>query len=183
MPYSFYVPRMASSFTEDSVKSIFQFQFWFGVVKRVDFVPIEGAPKFQKAFVHMETINSCEFTDSVMTKVFNEAKSVRLDIDANSYWILLANKYPVAETTLNNSQLAENANILQALVFQQSEQISLLQETVFNLIQRIFDEKNEKNVIFAYTNFMKHGKYFDKGFIGSDGNIETESDFSVGPSI
>jgi hypothetical protein len=180
MTYSFYIPRMASSFTEEPVKTVFQ---TLGTVKRVDFVPIEGESKFQKAFVHMATINSSEFTHSVMHKVFNESKGVRLDIDASSYWILLANKNPVAETTLNNSQLAENANILQALVFKQSEEIARLQETVFNLTQRIFDNEKEQNVIFAYTNYMKHGKYFDKGFIGSDGNVETEVDLGVGPAI
>ena len=161
------------------MKTVFQTKFWIGDVRRVDFVPIDGESKFQKAFVHMETINFSGFAESVMNDVFNENKSVKLNVDANSYWILLANKNPVAETNLNNSQLAENANILQALVFQQSEQISRLQETVFNLTQRIFDSEKEKNVIFAYTNFMKHGTYFDKGFIGSDGNVDLE----VGPSI
>jgi hypothetical protein len=183
MTYSFYVPRMASSFTEASVKAVFQNQFWLGTVKRVDFVPIEGESKFQKAFVHMETINRCESTDSVMNKVFNESKSVRMNIDASSYWVLLANKNPVAETALNNSQLAENANILQALVFKQSEEIARLQETVFNLTQRIFDNEKEQNVIFAYANYVKHGKYFDKGFISSDGNGEAEVDLGVGPAI
>jgi len=183
MTYSFYIPRMASTFTEDSVKAVFQNHFWLGTAKRVDFVPIEGESKFKKAFVHMETINPCATTRDTMHKVFNESMGVRMNLDASSYWVLLANKNPVAETSLNNSQLAENANILQALVFKQSEEIARLQETVFNLTQRIFDKDKEQNVIFAYANFMKHGKYFDKGFIDSDGNVEAEVDLGVGPAI
>ena len=185
MSYSFFIPLMANRYTADSVKDIFQYTFGIGPVNRVDFVPIEGNPRFQKAFVHMASINYSETVDTIMTKVFNNQESVRMHPDAanaKAYWILLANKNPVTETSLNIHQVAENARILQDLVFKQSDQIARLQETVYNLTTRIFDEKNEQNVIYAYSNFMKHGNYFDKGFIQDESAMQFE-DMGVGPEI
>ena len=187
MSYSFYVPLMALRYTEESVKTIFESKFGLGVVNRVDFVAIEGNQRFQKAFIHMSTINCIESVDAIMTKVFNNHESVRMYPDAvnvNTYWILLANKNPVTETSLNIHQVTENARILQELVFKQTEQIARLQETVYNLTTRIFDHVAEKNVIYAYSNFMKHGNYFDKGFIQDESAMQfLGEDMGVGPAL
>lgn len=187
MSYSFFIPIMSNRYTVESVKEIFQSTFGIGEVKRVDFVPIEGNPRFQKSFVHMASINYSESVDAIMTKVFNNQESVRMYPDAvnpKAYWILLANKNPVTETTLNIHQVVENARILQELVFNQSAQIARLQETVYNLTTRIFDEKNEQNVIYAYSNYMKHGKYFDKGFMQDESTMQfLGENMGVGPEI
>ena len=131
------MPRVHSNVNEWSVRSVVEQQYRIGTVARVDFVPIEGTPHFKKAFVHMGEINQCDSTNAIMTKVFNNNESVRLDLmdGSNAYWILLANKNPVAETTLNIHQLAENANILQAVVFKQAEEIAILKEMVAKLME------------------------------------------------
>jgi hypothetical protein len=90
----------------------------------------------------------------------------------------------VTETSLNIHQVVENARILQELVFKQSDQIARLQETVYNLTTRIFDEENEQNVIYAYSNYMKHGKYFDKGFMQDESTMQfLGENMGVGPEI
>ena len=140
MSYSFYIPLVSYRYTEESVKAIFEGKFGLGQVNRVDFVPIEGNQRFQKAFVHMTSIHYSESVDAIMTKVFNNQEGVRMypdDFNAQAYWILLANKNPVTETTLNIHQVVENARILQELVFKQVDQIERLQETVYSLTNRM----------------------------------------------
>ena len=65
--YSFYVPRMATTHGEDSVRAAFRF---LGNVKRADFVPIEGDDRFQKAFVHMDHIIESDTNSEIMNRVF-----------------------------------------------------------------------------------------------------------------
>jgi len=182
MSYSFYIPRVASRYNEDTVKAVFQSQCMIGSVNRVDFVPIEGNTKFQTAFVHMSSINSSDITDKIITKVFCDGESIRIYpdvINTNVYWILLANKNPVSETKLNIHQLAENANILQALVFKQVEQIARLQETVCNLTARIFDENCEKSTIYAYSNFVKHVTYYENGHLPDEWSCDNKVESNV----
>jgi len=88
----------------------------------------------------MTSINYSESVDAIMTKVFNNQEGVRMypdTLNANAYWILLANKNPVTETTLNIHQVVENARILQDLVFKQVDQIERLQEMVYSLTNRM----------------------------------------------
>lgn len=138
MSYSFYVPRVHSSVNEQTVKTVIEQHYRIGTVTRVDFVPIDGTTHFNKAFIHMGEINQgSQYTNDIMTRVFNNNESVRINLmDGSSYWILLANKNPVAETTLNIHQLAENANILQALVLKQADEIAELKEMVAKLMAR-----------------------------------------------
>jgi hypothetical protein len=128
---SFFIPRMLAEYDETRVKGIFASVICVGVVSRVDFVPIEGEPRFQKAFVHMEQIYNAPTTSHIMSEVFDGNRGVRVYpgmFHQNEYWVLLKNKTPVAETKLNIHQVAENARILQSVVEAQANEIKALRE-------------------------------------------------------
>ena len=129
--FSFFIPRMLAEYNETRVKGIFASVMCVGVVSRVDFVPIEGEPRFQKAFVHMEQIYNTPATSHIMSEVFEGNRGVRAYpamFHQNEYWVLLKNKIPVAETKLNIHQVAENARILQSVVEAQANEIKALRE-------------------------------------------------------
>ena len=134
--YSFYIPRVCRTYTEDQIKIVFSDVLMIGDVKRVDFVPI--SKRFQRAFVHMDFFYNVETTNEIRTKVFKEGKPVwvypsqlfknpllkkveqnfcslfpkkRL-IDNHVYWILLKNNNPLPETIMNISQIANQMNTI-----------------------------------------------------------------------
>jgi hypothetical protein len=128
---SFFIPRMLAEYDETRVKGIFASVICVGVVSRVDFVPIEGEPRFLKAFVHMEQIYNTPATSHIMSEAFDGNRGVRVYpgmFHQNEYWVLLKNKTPVAETKLNIHQVAENARILQSVVEAQANEIKALRE-------------------------------------------------------
>ena len=128
---SFFVPRMLTEYDETRVKGIFASVMCVGTVNRVDFVPIEGEPRFQKAFIHMEQIYNTPATSHLMSEVFDGNRGVRMYpgmFRQNEYWVLLKNKTPVQETKLNIHQVAENARILQSVVETQAKEIKALRE-------------------------------------------------------
>lgn len=129
--FSFFVPRMLAEYDETRVKGIFANVLCVGIVSRVDFIPIEGEPRFQKAFIHMEQIYNTPSTSHVMSEVFEGNRGVRVYpgmFHQNEYWVLLKNKTPVQETKLNIHQVAENARILQSVVETQAKEIKALRE-------------------------------------------------------
>lgn len=136
--YSFYVPRMLAEYDDVSVKGIITNYFAIGVVNRVDFVPIEGESRYQKAFIHMYTIYDNANTTHIINEVFNNEKNVRVypnQYTSNEYWILLKNTKPVSETKLNIHQVVENANILQSVVEAQALEIKTLREEMLKLTE------------------------------------------------
>ena len=133
--YSFYVPRIHDSCSDEQVRLQFRLQ-GVGVVRRVDFNPILGT-NFKKAFVHMESVFDTDFARTVVETVFVKREFTHIYPDITNpsiYWILLMNTRPVPETNLNLHQLAENHRILEQLVFQQQQQIDQLQMTLNHLI-------------------------------------------------
>jgi len=122
---------MLGEYCETRVKGIFESVICVGTVNRVDFVPIEGEPRFQKAFIHMEQIYNTPATSHLMSEVFEGNRGVRMYpgmFRQNEYWVLLKNKTPVQETKLNIHQVAENARILQSVVETQAKEIKALRE-------------------------------------------------------
>ncbi|MFY7729666.1 MAG: hypothetical protein ACOVRN_09135 [Flavobacterium sp.] len=131
--FSFFVPRMLTEYDETRVKGIFASVICVGSVTRVDFVPIEGEPRFQKAFIHMEQIYNTPANSYITSEVFEGNRGVRVYpgmFNQNEYWVLLKNKTPVQETKLNIHQVAENARILQSVVEAQANEIKSLREQV-----------------------------------------------------
>jgi hypothetical protein len=133
--YSFYVPRVHDSCSDEQVRLQFRLQ-GVGIVRRVDFNPILGT-NFKKAFVHMESMLNTDYARAVIDTVFVKREFIQIHPDITNpsiYWILLKNTCPVPETTLNVHQLAENHRILEQLVFQQQQQIDQLQATLNRII-------------------------------------------------
>jgi len=142
---SIYIPLINVNFSEEKIQKIFE-ELQIGVVSRVDFVAIEGNSRMKKAFVHLSKCYDTQLSFEIKLK-FDEDLAFRLypDMDSRVYWILLKNKYPIPETTLNVHQLAENHRILEELVLKQNdelresrdlqaEQIDRLQQSVWQLL-------------------------------------------------
>ncbi len=133
--YSFYVPRVHNSCSEEQVRLQFRLHN-IGVVRRVDFNQLADT-NFMSAFVHMESMFDTDVARAVIDTVFGHQQPYRMHPDitnASIYWILLRNTRPVPETTLNIHQVVENHRILEQLVFQQHQQIEQLQATLNRLI-------------------------------------------------
>ena len=111
--YSFYIPRVSRTYTEEEIKIIFSSVLMIGDVKRVDFVPIDK--KFQRAFVHMDMFYDVETTNGLRETVFEQGRAVRVypgQLVKRIYWILLNNNNPVPETTMNLSQIVAQMNTM-----------------------------------------------------------------------
>ena len=74
--YSFYIPRVSRTYTEEEIKIIFSSVLMIGDVKRVDFVSINK--KFQRAFVHMDMFYDVETTNGLRETVFEQGRAVRV---------------------------------------------------------------------------------------------------------
>ena len=134
--FSFFVPRMLTEYDETRVKGILANVICVGIVSRVDFVPIEGEPRFQKAFIHMEQLYNTPATSHIMSEVFEGHRGVRVYpgmFHQNEYWVLLKNKSPVQETKLNIHQVVENTRILQSVVEAQAKEIKAMREQLFQI--------------------------------------------------
>lgn len=180
--YSFYVPRMLTEYDETRVRGCVSSVLCIGEVMRVDFVPIEGEPRFQKAFIHMGMIyGGHQSTDHIMNEVFNNDKGVRVypsQFGSSEYWILLKNKKPVSETKLNIHQVAENATILQSVVEAQAEEIRVLRQRHSDDIHRLHQTIQEMLMFVCPTpdatryrliNNMKYGQECDTDYLVPNG--------------
>ena len=168
---SFFIPRMAARFTEQQVHEVFD-RFYIGRVNRVDFVPMAGETRFQSAFVHMESVNDVHATNVIMDRVFTQNKGYKIYpdyINQNAYWVLLKNNKPVSETRLNIHQIAENANLLQDLVAKQGLQITRLQDVIYQMSSKLYDQPSEMHKIYKLNNYMVHSRIYDKGMLNKDG--------------
>ena len=134
---SIYIPRIGINTDEISLQIMFD-QLLIGSVSRVDFVQIEDNARFKKAFVHLSEYYDTEIAYDIKDSFYND-KPYHLYPDENSrvYWILLKNKSPIPETTLNVHQLAENHRILEAQVWQQAGQIDILLTTKSRMTEQI----------------------------------------------
>lgn len=173
--YSIYIPRMATTHGEDSVRAAFRF---LGNVKRADFVPIEGDDRFQKAFVHFDHIIESETNAEIINRVFERNENTRIypeTFNTRVYWILLRNKNPVTETKLNIHQVVENANILQSVVEAQAEEIRVMREQHVTDIHRLHQTIHEMLIPgpaatrYRLINNMKYGQQCDTDYLVPNG--------------
>ena len=172
--YSFYIPRMATTHGEDSVRAAFRF---LGNVKRADFIPIEGDDRFQKAFVHLDHIIESETNTEIINRVFERGENTRIypeTFNPRVYWILVRTKNPVTETRLNIHQVVENANILQSVVEAQAQEIKALREQYSGDIHRLHQTIQEMLLFvcpapdaihYRLVNNMKYGQQCDTDYI------------------
>lgn len=128
--YSIYVPRVK---TFDHDENFFKNYFaWFGCVSRVDFVALDDAyssnGRFRKAFVHFESVFAGYGIVNQVLTVLENGESYRVSLYGGDYMILLKNKVPVAATTLNIHQLAENYRLLEEKSRGMEEKMKALEE-------------------------------------------------------
>ena len=115
--YSVYIPRIHSRWTEVDVACLFD-RTQFGVVKRVDFLPIDNHTATTKrtdiirAFVHFSEVYNTKYTLEILDAI-DSGECFRQRISQEEFWMLLKNKNPVLETRLNIHQVVENATILE----------------------------------------------------------------------
>ena len=129
--YSFYIPRISRTYTEEQIKIIFSFSLMIGQVKRVDFVPINK--KLKRAFVHMDIFYNLDTAKKIKHIVFEQGKPFRVFIGPllekveetfgflfssevkqaeKERWVLLKNKTPIDDTNMNIHQLADRCNTI-----------------------------------------------------------------------
>jgi hypothetical protein len=134
--YSVYIPKIFKNHGIEKIGSVF-FELRVGKVTRVDFVPIEDPnPKFHSAFVYFTKLYNNK-PNHILDNIESKGKYL-LNLDANigvsrntnsEYWILLKNKSPFDETTLNIHQLAHNmAKMEEKMTKMEEENITLRKE-------------------------------------------------------
>lgn len=174
---SIYIPRVLKFHTTESIANIC-FHAGIGIVHRVDFVAIENGEYYISVFIHLKEVNSYSYLLSGILSQFDQGNSYRFRVSPDEFWILLKAKNVVPDTRLNIHQLAENHRLLEELVASQAEEmtrmkgdIERLQETVYQLLGVI---PLESSKIYGYFNFMKYGKFHDKGELyGNDGEVQS----------
>jgi len=172
---SIYIPRIGINTDEISMQIVFE-NLLIGRVSRVDFVPIDSNTRMKKAFVHMSEYYDTEIAFEIKD-AFNNNIAYQLypDVDSRHYWILLKNKCPIPETTLNVHQLAENHRILEEVVFKQTEQIDGLQRSNERMAEQIERLQQTLEQFLGHTTMSEkqfkmfvdvlydHGTFVDKG--------------------
>jgi len=129
---SYFIPRVHASVDEEFLKIQLE-NFWMNraglgksnvtqphlYIQRVDFVPYENNPSFNKVFVYHNSAAERDMTNEVIyqTKQIFEAEDKKSPIRCNffhrgknSYWLLLPNLNPL---TLRQQEYAKNISELQ----------------------------------------------------------------------
>jgi len=139
---SIYIPRVSSHITEDNIISVFYNQR-IGVVKRVDFVPIDKKPGFienvndvvKACFVHFQTWTRLP---SKILETLENGEGYKFYFDEyynkSSYWILLKAINPIQDTMMNNHQIVDNCRHLEKLIENKDKQIEKITNNVMDLV-------------------------------------------------
>ncbi len=126
---SVYIPRIRSDFNIDDIHKQFMH---IGKIDRIDLVPLEDekiSKYFYSAFVYVgEWFLNTEICQNIARDLAQPGGkgSYKLNINANNYWIICINHKPIANTSFNIHQIAEQNRLLQ-------EQNRLLQERILNI--------------------------------------------------
>lgn len=171
---SLYIPRIKKQYSSADILRIFNDSF-IGNVKRVDFVECATEDSsFQSAFVHLYNYFDTEIGIDISSFV-NQNRAYRFYMGNNEYWLLLQNKNPVPETKMNIHQVVENARLLEQrvaeqeeIIMTQSKQIERIQDTIYQMLGRTFDQDTEMDMIYTHFNYMMCGKMHDKGWLDDD---------------
>ena len=171
---SLYIPRIKKQYSSNDISRIFN-DGLIGNVKRVDFVECAtDDSSFQSAFVHLYNYFDTEIGIDISSFV-NQNRAYRFYMGNNEYWLLLQNKNPVPETKMNIHQVVENARLLEQRVAEQEEiirsqskQIERIQDTIYQMLGRTFDQDKEMETIYVNYNYMVYGKMHDKGWLSCD---------------
>lgn len=190
---SFYIPRLAVTFTSESVKYIFRAS-GIGDVKRVDFTSIVSREnmvsnsttnEYQSAFVHVNYMYETDIAKVIM-KYITAGTPYKFWVKPGLFWLILKNTNPIPETIQNIHQIAENARLLEERVVKQEQQlatqsveIARLQETVYQLIGTVFNHTYQGDDIYGNVNNMLYGKFYTKRWL-YDENDDGDEDMEEG---
>jgi len=171
---SLYIPRIKKQYSSADISRIFNDSL-IGNVRRVDFVECATEDSsFQSAFVHLHHYFDTEIGRDISSFV-TQNRAYRFYMGNSEYWLLLLNKNPVPETKMNIHQVVENARLLEQRVTEQEEiirsqskQIERIQETIYQMLGRTFDQDTEMDMIYTHFNYMMHGKMHDNGWLDDD---------------
>ena len=157
---SIYIPRMSAFYTEEAVKNI-MFNLRIGIVKRVDFIPINKKPGFvekvddvyKSAFVFFELPirrdDKIYLPDEIHKSLRLRNENIwdmvantdddpcRIRVGLNEYWFILQNKNPVTETMMNIHQVVENGRHLEGLIEKQNKKLEEQDATIKKLESKL----------------------------------------------
>ena len=159
--YNFYIPRIYGNYTVDDIIATFRL-LYIGEVSRVDINEKNDA--YMSAFVHMDHLYDSEIAWQVINTTYNTNSPYRLWVDTDSYWMLLKNINPVAETHLNISQLAENARLLEEKVNLYEDKIDRMEYVIHKLCRTIYAQSD----IYDTHNYMHYNQHYSEGYLSTD---------------
>lgn len=153
---SIYIPRMAASHDEESIRNIMA-NCRIGTVSHVDFTPINKKPGFgekvdevvKSAFVHFsDPIRLYYHEDkNYHSKIYRvnldfwetveNGHPYKFQITPNEYWICLKNNNPVQRTMMNIHQVVENGRHLENLIEEQANKIQEQEETIEKISHKL----------------------------------------------
>jgi hypothetical protein len=135
--YSFYIPRVHSSWSAKNVIDYFHTKM-IGHVYRVDFTPMSNNlptdnhyyfvddKQMYSAFVHIHELYKNELTSQII-KSIDEVGQYKLNIETSGeYWYLRKCNTPLGIPIYNTSQLSELIRRLEEKVIEQQRQIEML---------------------------------------------------------
>jgi len=136
----------------------------------------------RSAFVHFNTIYTTEIAYNIVS-ILEKGEAYKLYTNNHNYLLLLKNHAPIAATMMNIHQVVDNCRLLEeniaeksnstekkfeeqstriaeleATVAKQSVDIDRLQQTIYQLLGKVFDQESESNQIFMHYNHMMYGK-------------------------
>ena len=159
--YNFYIPRIYGSYTVDDIIATFRL-LYIGEVSRVDIN--EKNEGYMSAFIHMDHLYDSEIAWQVINTTYNSNSPYRLWVDTDSYWMLLKNLNPVAETHLNSSQLAENIRLLEEKVKISEDKIDRLEYVIHKLCRTIYEQSD----IYDTHNYMHYNQHYSEGYLSTN---------------
>lgn len=165
--YNFYIPRIYGNYTVDDIIATFRL-LYIGEVSRVDIS--EKNEVYMSAFVHMDHLYDSEIAWQVINTTYNTNSPYRLWVDTDSYWMLLKNINPVAETHLNSSQLAENIRLLEEKVKMSDDKIDRLEYVIHKLCRTIYEQSD----IYDTHNFMHYNEHYSEGYLSTSALTRTK---------
>ena len=170
---------MSTTCSAENIKYIFRTS-GIGEVKRVDFTSITprenmvsnyNTNEWQSAFVHIVYMYDTVIAKVIMQNI-TAGVPYKFWFKPGLFWLILKNTNPIPDTIQNIHQIAENARLLEERVVKQEQQIAKqsaeidrLQETVYQIIGHVFDQRTEMDRIYGNVNYMLYGKFYEKDWL------------------
>jgi hypothetical protein len=186
---SIYIPRIGSEITGDMIMNYLD--ELKNYITRMDFTPIAKTSLFDETigdyvsvFIHFD--QEVELTGMMQDirycmKQGNPYKYY--PFSSYEFWLLLPNKQPIQQTSMNNSQIVENCRLLEKKVLDQSAQIEDLtkkldgvQNVIYQLIGGVYNQRTQADMINTHMGFLYPGKY------NAVEDSEIESKWSIWPT-